>query len=176
MLVVLSDRSQTVCLEGHFSELIRVRSGVPQGSVLGPILFLLFINDLPKYISSHAIKDPNSLSLKIFADGIKIYACVTNLQDYFHIQTSLSHILAWCDRWQLQISIGKCIVLHMGKTNPRFDYELNNITLPTSHCVKDFGIKIDDALAFSLQYSSAVSKLARILPYFCVLLLGAIHL
>jgi len=87
-----------------------------------------------------------------------MYARVANLGNYVHLQTSLGHISTWCDMWQLQISITKCRVLHMGRTNLRFDYEINNITLPTSCCVKELGIQINDTLSFSLQCSSMVSK------------------
>jgi len=107
--------------------------------VLGPILFLLFINDLPNYLVSM----------------FKMYDRPARLG---HLQTSLGHISTWCDMWQLRMSNTKCSVLHMGRPNPRFDYEINNTTLPTSCCVKDLGIQIDDTLSFSLQYSSMVSK------------------
>ena len=90
----LSGRTQTVVLENEKSGTVPVTSGVPQGSVLGPILFLLYINDLP---------DKTRSKIRLFADGTVIYLAVSNLQDtQIHVlQQDLYHLHVWELQWDM---------------------------------------------------------------------------
>ena len=102
----LSDRSQRVKVNGSYSDWSKVTSGIPQGSVLGPILFTIFINDLPGEIQS---------SIKIFADDTKIYNSISNSDV---LTDDLSKLVSWSDKWWLlPFNVDKCKVLHYGRNN-----------------------------------------------------------
>jgi len=83
-----------------------VTSGVPQGSVLGPVLFLIFINDLDSGIANWILK---------FADDTKIYGCLKDPKDCDTLRDDLDLLCAWSNEWQMQFNIDKCKVMHIGK-------------------------------------------------------------
>ena len=117
-----------------------VTSGIPQGSVLGPILFTIFINDLPEYVHSLC---------KMFADDTKIY----NLcQNFNTIQEDLHSLQAWSEKWQLFFDNDKCVCLHFGKKNPQADYTLkanNDVSIiKKSSEERDLGVTFDTSLKF----------------------------
>jgi hypothetical protein len=101
----LHDISQCVVVERCFSSSCLVVSGVPQGSVLGPILFLIYINDVDSVCKGSSI-------LQLFADDAKLHSrvCVDDRTNF--LQLSLDSLSAWADQWQLAININKCSVLH----------------------------------------------------------------
>lgn len=89
-----------------------MESGVPQGSVLGPVLFLIFVNDLPGDIKSIC---------KLFADDAKIY----NIADRADVlQEDLSRLMNWSETWRLEFNIDKCKVMHFGHGNIQTDYKM----------------------------------------------------
>ena len=103
------------CSEGH-----KVTSGIPQGSVLGPLLFVLYINDLPDQILNY---------VSLFADDLKMYGPSTKHNE---MQADLDKLAAWQDTWLLRFntSDGKCKVMHVGSQNPQNNYYLDGINLP----------------------------------------------
>ena len=90
----LIDRTQTVVLDVESSEEAKVTSGVPQGSVLGPLLFLLYINDLPENIQSQ---------VRLFADDTAVYLTVTNMQDSQVLQSDLESLQHWERTWDIRV-------------------------------------------------------------------------
>ena len=98
----LNGRSQTVVLEGDCSEEVPVTSGVPQVTVLGPILFLICINDLPDKIKSQ---------VRLFADDTAAYLAITKLADSEQLQADLDILQEWEIRWDMQFNIRKCQVI-----------------------------------------------------------------
>ena len=108
----LSERKQRVVLNGISSDWTDVISGVPQGSVLGPILFILYVNDLPDKVKSYC---------EIFADDTKVYKEINNLKDYEDLQDDIFELCRWTTKWLLFFNSNKCKVLHIGNNNPRFD-------------------------------------------------------
>ena len=111
----LKDRKQRVGINGKFSEWRGVTSGVPQGSVLGPILFNLFINDLEKGVNSEVAK---------FADDTKLLKIVKTKADCEELQKDLTKLSDWATKWQMKFNVDKCKVMHIGKNNPNYTYNM----------------------------------------------------
>ena len=95
----LTERTQSVALEGVSSSPCRVTSGVPQGTVLGPLLFLLYVNDLPLCISS---------SIRLFADDCLLYRTINDSNDSLSLQNDLNASSKWERDWQMTFNVGKC--------------------------------------------------------------------
>lgn len=153
----LENRLQRVVVNGEPSASAKVTSGVPQGSVLGPELFLLFINDLPEVLSS--LKS----TVKIFADDTKLYCEVNDQQDSEILQQDLTSINKWADRWQLPFNNDKCKVIHYGKRNHHFNYKLreNGQNLKATTTEKDLGVTFDDQLKFSEHVNKVATSANR---------------
>ena len=151
----LLNRRQRVVLNISKSNWTEVISGVPQGSVLGPILFILHKNDLPDAISCVS---------KLFADDTKLYRTVDSYGDSNMLQMDLYELDNWSESWQMKFNIQKCKVLHLGKKNPRnfylmFDNE--NECLSTIKDIReqtDLGVQMDESLRFEKQISNVVQK------------------
>ena len=116
----LSDRRQKVSVEGELSEWAQVKSGVPQGSVLGPLLFLVYINDIDEDILSKFGK---------FADDSKVAKVVNNTDDADILRKDLAKIQKWSHDWHMEFNNDKCQVMHIGKKKLNSQYLLNNNTL-----------------------------------------------
>ena len=102
----LTGREQLVRVGNYYSGRTKVTSGIPQGSILGPVLFTLFINDLPDTIKSNC---------KVFADDTKIYNEVGNSNVTNVIQDDLYNMQSWTHKWNLYFNVAKCKIMHTGK-------------------------------------------------------------
>jgi len=147
----LSDRRQTVLVNDVCSEFVHVGSGVPQGSVLGPLLFLLYINDLPESLGSEC-------KAKMFADDTKLYCSFSSAASPADFQNSLDSFCEWSIRWQLCIAFEKCHVLSIG--NDQNDYFLNDVPLTRADHVRDLGITVSKDLKFS-RHCQEISRKAN---------------
>ena len=145
----LSDRRQRVVIGNEKSGWRPVTSGIPQGSVLGPILFTIFINDMPKAVDS---------LIKFFADDAKIFKAIESFDDINSIQQDIHNLLHWSIKWQLPLNIAKCKVLHYGKDNPHHSYTMGNQPLLEDSIEKDVGVTFDLHLTFKDHIRSMVSK------------------
>jgi len=101
----LNCRSQCVVVENHYSSWSNVISDVPQGSVLGPILFILFINDISNVTA-------NGIFTKLNADDLTLYASLTSLDNCHNLQVASSNLFIWPNDWQLKVNVSKCHILH----------------------------------------------------------------
>ena len=136
----LQNRRQRVVLNGSSSGWVAVTSGVPQGSILGPVLFAIFINDLDERVES--IVD---ILLK-FADDTKVGKVISGEEDRKKLQEALDQLWRWADRWEMRFNVEKCHVLHLGRHNPRHKYTMNGIQLEVSEKEKDIGVIISENL------------------------------
>ena len=145
----LSNRQQRVRVNAAYSDFSPVISGIPQGSILGPLLFIIFINDLP---------DCLEMLCKIFADDTKIYGPSTK---HSILQEDLLKLMKWSAIWQLYFNTTKCGVLHMGKNNDNNVYytDINNSNkLEITLQEKDVGVTFTEDLKFDNHINNAVKK------------------
>ena len=153
----LSHRLQFVSINGESSEKVEVTSGVPQGSVLGPILFVYYINDLPLSVEC---------SIKIFADDTKAYLPINSLSDKYLLQESINKLVDWSEKWQLKFNSEKCKILHIGKNNPKYEYSIteNGVAkiLNETSSEKDLGVFVDSLLNFEDQVDYVTKKARRL--------------
>lgn len=146
----LFDRLQYVRVGNETSNTKKVTSGIPQGSILGPILFLIFINDLPDSVKSVSY---------IFADDTKVYN-TTDKGDV--LQEDLISLQEWSNKWKLYFNCTKCHCLHIGNKNPKRDYHFKSNegkqSIPKCKEEKDLGIVFDESLKFDKHIESIVNK------------------
>ena len=137
----LSDRSQRVIVERTVSSWLPVTSGVPQGSVLGPILFLLYINDIINVAR-------NDVSIRLYADDAKLYVRKVGLLAAVQLDDCLNAVYSWASDWQLTLALHKCTVLHVGRVGPegKHVYSVGNSVLPEVSEMRDLGIIITSKL------------------------------
>jgi len=147
----LCNRVQAVKVNNKMSDFVAVTSGVPQGSVLGPVLFLIYINDLAELFGT-------GLFVKLFADDVKIYSVINNINDVNAFQAGLDALVQWSVDWQLPISLHKCSVLHLGRKNNCNSYQVDGVTLPNVYEVTDLGVLIDSNLRFTKHYRFIANK------------------
>ena len=121
----LSNRRQRVVVNGKESSWESVLSGVPQGSVIGPSLFIIFINDMPDTVKSF---------IQMFADDAKVFTETATEHQRAQLQGDLEALLGWADRWQLAFNAKKCKVMHLGKQNCQHKYYRNDVELETVNC------------------------------------------
>ena len=152
----LSNRKQRVVINGTSSGWQEVTSGVPQGSVLGPILFIIYINDLDIGLVSKISKFADDTKLGIKADDD---AVVKQLQE------DLNRIGEWSLKWQMPFNLGKCKVMHIGYKNVNAKYELLGKEIESCQQEKDLGVIITSDLKPSKQCIEAEKKAQKILGY-----------
>ena len=105
-------------------------SGVPQGSVLGPILFLVYINDLEEVVTGKILK---------FADDTKLFRKVNEIADKQNLQDDIDKLVKWSEKWQMLFNFGKCKCLHIGSINAGMNYEMGGTILSKTVKEKDLG-------------------------------------
>ena len=122
--VFLTERTQSVMIDGFRSQPDVGLSGVPQGTVLGPLLFLVYINDLPSVV------DPNT-AVRLFADDCLLYRSIHSVADHVQLQRNLDALDLWGNCWGMRFNAKKCHVLHLARTQspPVRFYQINGIVL-----------------------------------------------
>ena len=121
-------------INGVSSSWGNVISGVPQGSVLGPLLFFIYINDIDTNLFSKLCK---------FADDTKIGRAVATEDEVQLLRDDLKHLAKWANDWQMLFNVEKCVVMHTGTNNKLYSYNMNNATLKTVDVERDLGVTIN---------------------------------
>ena len=145
-------------LNGVASKEVKVISGVPQGTVLGPLLFLLYVND---------INDNINTTIRMFADDCVLYRIIKTPNDHHHLQNDLDAIIQWAIKWQMNLNADKSAVLHCTRSRSPYliDYLMNGKSLPTHEQHQHLGLAIHQSLSWSDHIHNITSKASRSLNF-----------
>lgn len=153
----LSDRSHYTYFANCHSSRLPVLSGVPQGSVLGPLLFLIFINDLPSSIAN--------ANCYLFADDTKLIKCIEVSHSQHLLQSDLDQLSMWCTLWNLSLNSNKCAVLrvflnpsHASDLDPSFSYKVQKSSIKYVSSQRDLGVTVTSNLSWSIHYDNMCSS------------------
>ena len=141
-------------IDGCESGYMNVLSGIPQGSVLGPVLFLLFINDIDTVVRS---------GIKKFADDTKVYRSVHSQIDINILLNDITNLCAWSRDWQMLFNSKKCKVLHLGHNNVHNVYYMDNESIQPVTEEKDLGVITSEVLKPSKHCAEVVKKANMVL-------------
>ncbi len=156
----LSDRRQKVVLNGKFSTWAEVLSGVPHGSVLGPLLFVVFINDIDGAVRQVDI-------IRKFADDTKIGRKMVTVKDKERPDAALDTLNAWASPWGMEFNIPKYKVMHLGDNNPRHEFVMGGQKLATTAEERDKGVAIIENLKPAAQCAKATKTAQTVLGQIC---------
>ena len=156
----LAGRRQRVCINQSYSNWAPVTSGVPQGSVLGPLLFLIYIyiyiNDLDINIVSKMSK---------FADDTKLFHRSRNPDDIMELQEDINKLVEWANKWKRSFNVDKCSVMRIGHNDMQSNYNMSNQQLPTTDQQRDVGIIITKDLKWQKQTEKSCKMANRVLGF-----------
>lgn len=147
----LRDRTQYVNISGVISRSIEVTSGVQQGSHIGPLLFLIFINDLCSLL--------HDVDFLLYADDLKLYRSVNCFDDYLLLQDNVDIIGCWCGQYGMSLSVKKCNIVSFSRKPPcKYVYQSDEMPIARSTIVKDLGIWLDSHLDFKKHVDITCAK------------------
>jgi sarcosine oxidase/L-pipecolate oxidase len=154
----LSGRLQRVTVLGVTSEPLPVLSGVPQGSILGPLLFLIYVNDLP-------MSTLHDTTVSMFADDTKCH--LRNFQDTIILQQDLDSVANWCNDWRMDLNQTKCVVMHFSRIAQQMitQYTLSDTPVLQSSSQKDLGITTTNGLKWNKQVQEISTKANKMLGF-----------
>ena len=152
----LRDRKMRTVIRDSYSSWRSVTSGVPQGSVIAPIMFQVYVNDMQNGVTSY---------MNLFADDAKISREIENQNDCKKLQKDLDRIYEWSLKWKLEFNAKKCHVMEIGKSKrrPSGDYKLGEVIIKKSKEEKDLGVIIQDTLCPERHISNIFNNTYRLL-------------
>ena len=152
----LSNRQQKVIIDGTSSYPSNVTSGVPQGTVLAPLLFLCFVNDIPLNVTS---------KIRLYADDILLYRRITSHEDCTLLQNDINNLIKWSINWQLLFNFDKCEFLRItNKLSPTVTtYNMESKIIKQVSSVKYLGITINEKLQWAQHISNITKKASNTL-------------
>ena len=154
----LLDRKQRVVVDGEHSDWVKMESGVPQGTVLGPIMFLAFINDLPDAVSSQ---------VRLFADDCVMYRTVEDESDCSILQEDLDMLAQWEKKWLMHFNASKCSTISITRKKKRIthDYSLHDQLLERTDHATYLGVELNSKLTWSNHIDKTCAKANRSLAF-----------
>jgi hypothetical protein len=155
----LDDRQQYVVFKNYNSAKYTAVSGVPQGSNLGPLLFLIFVNDLPEKV--------NNSKIMMFADDVKIYHKINIMEDCYELQDDLNQLSDWSTLNKLPFNVKKCCVLSFSRKvkSINYSYNMRGVELEKVACHKDLGVTFTSNLDYNKHIQEIVSSSMRSLGF-----------
>ena len=152
----LTNRTQQVVVNGATSKPIPITSGVPQGSVLGPLMFIIFINDI-----GHDLKS----DIRLFADDCLIYRTIETPEDTEILQKDLTTVCKWADKWQMRFNVSKCNILRVYRISKPiiYNYTMNNECLNSVQHHPYLGVELDQKLNFNHHIDNITCKATKTL-------------
>jgi len=157
----LCSRKQSIGVNGEFSSWFDVVSGIPQGSILGPLLFLVYINDLPELCASQ----DDSSKLYLYADDAKISKVVSKKTDQLDLQAIMNTVKTWSDEWLLQLNIDQCKTVSYYLKYPPLDTQYHIVDGNTTYIlqklnsINDLGVIFDSNLTFKDHMAQKISHI-----------------
>ena len=151
----LTGRKMRVVVDGEHSGEAEVLSGVPQGTVLGPLLFLCHINDLPDCVSS---------MVRLFADDCLLYRAIKNRQDHIELQNDLKKLEEWANKWGMRFNADKCYILSINSKSSHY-YQLNGTILKEVEDNPYLGLTISNDLRWTKQIGKTTAKASSALGF-----------
>jgi hypothetical protein len=152
----LAGRTQRVTIGGTASNEEEVKSGVTQGTVMGPPLFTVYIDDIDLVVRQ--VK----LFIK-FADDGKGMKEIRSRQDAIELQAALDSLFGWAETWGMRFNVDKCKIMHVGRNNPRYEYFINGTKLKTVDDETDVGVIVQDSLKPAKQCQKAANTAGAVL-------------
>lgn len=150
----LNNRKMRVVFNGCKSQAFSPNSGVPQGSILGPLLFLIYINDLPQFLASDNL---------LYADDLKLFKVINSESDCSTLQNDLEVLLEWCQLNDLGLNVNKCfkVTYTLKKTHVNKDYHIDDKAVREVNKIKDLGVTFDSKLKFDSHYGDISNRAYR---------------
>ena len=149
----LSGRTKRIRVGAAYSEALAMTSDILQGSCIGPILFVIYVNDMADCFDKEVV-------CSLYTDDIKLYTYIRCFSDCSRLQLAFDRLVSWNNKWKLRISINKCMVSHVGNNStPPYTYSIQNLPLPNVvTSVKDLGAMFDVKLNFNVHINKIVVK------------------
>ena len=136
----LENRVHYVSIDQVSSSLLPVVSGVPQGSILGPLLFIVYVNDMTVPICYS--------SMYLFADDTKLVKSICSEVDQQHLQEDIQELRIWCQKWKMSLNISKCLAIRFSlhpRQSPSYQIRIMEVKSTTSH--RDLGINVTNSFS-----------------------------
>ena len=157
----LTNRTSSVRVNNSTSNRFKVTSGVPQGSVLGPLLYIIYVNDMFEIVKN------NSAELFMYADDAKIFKTIKSSDDRLILQSCLNSLGDWSKKWEIKLNAGKCVAVRYGRQlDDRRLYNIEGVELNFLDKIKDLGVTFQSSLTFVDHIYEIIKK--------CFSLLGII--
>ena len=155
----LTERIQRVVVDGEASSFVKVTSGVPQGTVLGPLMFLLFTNDIHENLDS---------TLRLFADDALLYRSINTMNDTIILQNDIDKLVSWSKTWQMQFNVTKCHTMRISRKKEPvlIDYYINGHKLSPVKNHPYLGVMLSNDLRWNSHVENIVVKANKSL-WFC---------
>ena len=154
----LTKRHQRVIVDGESSDTMPIKSGVPQGTVLVPLMFLVYINDINENITS---------SIQLFADNCVIYKTVTLMQGAEQLQDELRKICKWTNKWQMKLNVDKCAILRCTRSQIpiQYVYTLMDCNLDVKRLHTYLDVEIDNTMSWSSHIQTVSNRATKVFNF-----------